>query len=320
MNRQSPGKNSNARHVKKSSKKAAIKRKRRVWISLLLCSSVTLVWSVMGITYAQVQPDADRSVDLGNILSPVVTPKPTAAPVLATALTPEPEPDLASAPDPAVTPGQTAEPKLFGIPGNMTVMNDISQTQAADKEFLTVTTRSGAIFYIIIDKSTDNENVHFLNQVDEADLQSLLADKDTTASITPTPTMTPEPTPTPEATPEPEKKKSGAGGVIFVGILLAVLGGGAYYYFKVLKPKQHAAKTPANNEYDELDFEDENESESSESESGGDRGADYGGIRSEIPEFEPFSEPSPSRGSGRKKPGRSAEDDFSIDDFDKMSD
>jgi len=142
----------------------------------------------------------------------------------------------------------------------------------------------------------------------DTDLQALLADKNTAVSITPTPTMIPEPTPTPEVISEPEKKKSGAGGVIFLIILLAALGGGAYYYFKVFKPKQNTAKTTVNTEYDELDFEDEN------SENDAEMDVENYGIRSEIPEFEPFSEPL-DRGSGREKPRRSVEYDF-----DKMLD
>lgn len=58
--------------------------------------------------------------------------------------------------------------------GNMTLIDDIRTD--SDKQFLTVQTKNGNYFYLIIDRSGDRENVHFLNQVDEADLMALMED------------------------------------------------------------------------------------------------------------------------------------------------
>ena len=56
---------------------------------------------------------------------------------------------------------------FFSNEGNMQTQDRLDET---NREFLTVTTRNGNIFYLVIDENADGKNVHFLNQVDEADL------------------------------------------------------------------------------------------------------------------------------------------------------
>lgn len=54
--------------------------------------------------------------------------------------------------------------------GNATLVDDYG----GNKQLITVTTKGGNYFYILIDRAAEGEQtVHFLNQVDEADLMAL---------------------------------------------------------------------------------------------------------------------------------------------------
>ena len=59
--------------------------------------------------------------------------------------------------------------------GNATLVDDYG----GNKQLITVTTKNGNYFYILVDRDDEGENtVHFLNQVDEADLMALMEDGD----------------------------------------------------------------------------------------------------------------------------------------------
>ena len=71
-----------------------------------------------------------------------------------------------------------AETQPLTPDGNLEIVDDIVNE---DKQFIMVKSRSGAEFYIVIDRSRDSDNVYFLNQVDDVDLFALL-EEDSSAS------------------------------------------------------------------------------------------------------------------------------------------
>ena len=162
--------------------------------------------------------------------------------------------------------------------GNLSLIDDIGSSTRSGKQFITVETRNGNVFYLIIDRDDEGEEtVHFLNQVDEADLLTLMGD-DAPAAEVPAVCNCKEKCaagavntncpvcknnlsecsgkevgaePEPEAE-QPEKKSSG--GLLVIVLLLALAGSGAFAYVKFIKPKQ-GMKVSA--DPDDYDFEDE---------------------------------------------------------------
>ena len=151
------------------------------------------------------------------------------------------------------------EKKPLTPDGNMNLIDNVKGDAAKDKEFIIVKSKGGNYFYIVIDHAVQGENtVHFLNQVDEKDLLSIIDEKD---SLTAKPELPKQEQPKQETEkPKPEEKtekKNPAGMIALSLILILGLAGGAFYYFKFLKPKQNVKGTTDLDEFDFEDYEDD---------------------------------------------------------------
>lgn len=194
--------------------------------------------------------------------------------------------------------------------GNMSLIDDFLQMggyitsgkedeEIKSKQFLTVTSKSGNTFYIVIDRDGDKENVYLLNLVDEADLMALINDGEVevatcsckdkckdgkvntecelckvnlaqcaVAEQTTEPT-TEDTTSTEE---EPDEKESNSKSGIILLVVVALAGGGfALYYFKFKKggkPAPTVSEPDADDDFDgsyeeeyEIDEADDDETE-----------------------------------------------------------
>lgn len=181
--------------------------------------------------------------------------------------------------------GGEGENHSFTPSGNMTLIDDFFQVEAEatenspqrDKQFITLESKNGNIFYLVIDRNGDQENVYFMNLVDEADLMALIeANEDGTQAPVCSCTdkcavgviktdcevcrtnmsecagkePVTEPAPT-ELTEEPAEEKPAANALPILILLIAGGGGFAVYWFKFRKPKD---KTTGSNDLDDYDF------------------------------------------------------------------
>ena len=151
-------------------------------------------------------------------------------------------------------------------PGNLTLVDDIGPVKGAGQQFITLVSKNGNTFYMVIDRDDDgDENVHFMNLVDEADLFALL-DEDAQAAYQEehrTPVVTepeqtePEKETTP-ADPEPEKpaKKSNWAPLMLLIIFgIGGIGFAGYSFMNKKKKEQEAAKPDPDVDYQDEDDE-----------------------------------------------------------------
>lgn len=138
------------------------------------------------------------------------------------------------------------EDNSFTPPGSASVIDYAADSDG--KLFYTITTPAENVFYLVIDRQRETENVYFLNAVTEEDLIPLAGTPETPE---PSPVLDPEPKsdPEPVVTPEPEKETGGSGFGILMLVILAV-GGGAVWYLKVYRPANQRKSAAGEDEYD----------------------------------------------------------------------
>ena len=187
-------------------------------------------------------------------------------------------------------------PFAFTPDGNLTLIDDFLQievpgdeeTEQVEKQFITVQSKNGNTFYIVIDRNGETENVYFLNLVDEADLMALIEGEDGAAApicsctdkcvvgdintnceichsnmsecVGKEPVVEPEPT---EPTEEPAEEKKGSNPLPIIILIVALGAGGAVYWFKFRKPK---TKTSGSSDLDDYDYGQDDDDEYDETE------------------------------------------------------
>lgn len=251
--------------------------KRKVFslLLILLLSISTLALPAA----AEAKPPAD---DVIIYTSDPTEPPPTTAPTTkpTTAATkPTEAPAPTTAPTIAPTTPTISEPFEQGN----AIASSLQYHKDTNKQFLTIETRSGEVFYIIIDYDAPvNENLeqfsaYFLNKVDNADLSTLLDDgntvevcgcidrcyaghvnttcpicaKNMTECVGKEPETAEAPTTAPtEPVKVPEKKSNPAG--LLLGLLILGIGGAGVWYF--LKGKMPDQQTKGDTDLDDYDY------------------------------------------------------------------
>jgi hypothetical protein len=145
-----------------------------------------------------------------------------------------------TAPEPVITEETPEETEVtpFSVAGNGQLLDDITDDDT--KQFLTVQTKNGNTFFMVIDRSRNSENVYMLSLVDERDLAEFIEEEEPEPAEEKPAVIVEEPRSEPvqeEIQPEPEKGGMGLGAVLTI-ILLGAGCVGGYYYFKIWKPKR----------------------------------------------------------------------------------
>lgn len=211
------------------------------------------------------KPSATKKPSSGSAKT---TPKPTATPMPTDVPQATMQPQTTAAPDidalyallvqlaGGAETGEPTEGKPFSMGGNMKTV-DLLYSKATNKQFITVQTRKGETYYLVIDydkpldKDGEQYETYFLNLVDDRDLFGVVSKDE---QPTPEPTATPTPKPTAEPKPETEKATDSTAMMALMLLVVLIAGGAAAF---VVLGKKRDAQPRYNTELDDDDDEEE---------------------------------------------------------------
>ena len=127
------------------------------------------------------------------------------------------------------------------------------------RQFLTFQTKSGKTMHLIVDHSSNQDNVRLLTEVGEQDLLNMIESEDKNTIKVEEPKKEEVKKEEPKTVPVKEEKKSGIGSFLIVALVIGGVGG-AGYYFKVVKAKEN--RMLEDFEEDDEDYVSESEDES----------------------------------------------------------
>ena len=220
------------------------KREFRLITMLTVCILLVGSFSMTAFAYAD---DTDQNLPVTEATQPEETPQP----------------------EPTASIEKPSDGEPIDDEGNA-YTRDLLYDKATNKQFVTVQTKNGNTFYIVIDydapinEEEEQYKTYFLNVVDDRDLFALLDDEDTNelktcicddkcvvgdvntdcpvckTNMSECTGTEPVPeTPTEDEPPVTEEPKQSSNmGMIIAIVAIAGIGGAAYYYFKFIKGKK----------------------------------------------------------------------------------
>ena len=218
------------------------------------------------------RPSATKKPSSGGAKT---TPKPTATPMPTDVPQATMQPQTTAAPDidalyallaqfaGGAETGEPTEGKPFSMGGNMKTV-DLLYSKATNKQFITVQTRKGETYYLVIDydkpldKDGEQYETYFLNLVDDRDLFGVVSKDE---QPTPEPTATPTPKPTAEPKPEAERTTDSTAMMALVLLVVLIAGGAAAFIMLGKKKDTQPRYTELDDEDDEEEIGEDNEEE-----------------------------------------------------------